>query len=105
MGRGFLASKIQKYKAGINHVGASGLPMRFRLFGFFLVFTTLIMLGVLALLFASGIFVSGHKESRAYFEQELKNTSDKISQDYASITVYAVELANKLSGNLERAMH
>lgn len=102
MGSNFLTAKLRQYKAEMASLGDIGLPMRIRLFCFFLFFLTLIMVGVLTVLFASGIFVTGEKESRAYFERELARISDKIYHDYGSITVQAVELAERLSANLER---
>lgn len=102
MGSNFLTAKFRKYKAEFDLVGDMGLPMRLRLFFFFLVFLLMIMAGVLAVLFASGTFTTGHKESHALLERELINISDNIYRDYGSITVHAVELARRLSGNLER---
>jgi DNA-binding CsgD family transcriptional regulator len=104
MGSNFLAAKLLQYKAEIDSVGHLGPPMRFRLFGFFLAFLMLIMAGVLAVLFASGIFDTGYKESYAFLESELSNTAANITRDYSIITVHAIDLACRLSGNIERQL-
>ena len=104
MGSNFLATKLRQYKAGISSVGNVGLPMRFRLFGFFLAFLMLIMAGVLAVLFATGIFMTGYKESYAFLESELSSISTNITRDYGTITVHAIDLACRLSGNLEQQL-
>lgn len=104
MGGNFLTTKIRQYKAEIDSVGNLGLPLRFRLFGFFLAFLLLIMAGVLAVLFATGIFNTRYKESYTFLESELNTISDNIYRDYSTVTVHAVELANRLSLNLERQL-
>lgn len=104
MGGNFLAAKLRQYKAEIDSVGNLGLPMRFRLFGFFLAFLLLIMAGVLIVLSASGIFTTRHKESYAFLESELNAISTNIYRDYSAVAVHAVELASSLSLNLERQL-
>lgn len=101
---GNLAAKLRQYKAEIFSMGNLGLPMRFRLFGFFLAFLLLIMVGVLTVLFASGIFQTRYKESYAFLESEMSRISDDIYRDYSTVTVHAVELASRLSLNLERQL-
>lgn len=101
MGKNPLAAKLKNYKAGISMVSRSGLPMRHRLFGFFLAFLLLVMAGVLAVLYASGIFKTGYMENYAYLDRELNETAESLSRDYSTITVHTVELAQTLSRNLE----
>jgi len=104
MGSNFLANKFRQYKTEIDSVGSLGLPMRLRLFGFFLAFLMLIMAGVLAVLFASGIFKTGYKESSAFLESELSSIAANITRDYSTITVHAIDLACRLSTNIERQL-
>lgn len=99
---GNLLTKVRKFTAEMRFVGDSGLPMRFRLFCFFLLFLIAIMLGVMIILSSSGIFVSGRKEVRALLEHGLVDTSNSIYQDYGNISVQSVELARNLSASLER---
>ena len=76
--------------------------MRVRLFIFFLAFLLLIMAGVLAILFASGIFKSSYNESYKFMERELTSIADHIHQDFNTVTVHSLELARRLTLNLER---
>lgn len=84
-----------------NKIPRAGLSLKFRLFGYFLIFLTLIMTGILGVLYTAGVFKFTYNESHALFERELDNISERISQDYSVITVRAIELAKKLSFNLE----
>ncbi|HOC06494.1 MAG: helix-turn-helix transcriptional regulator [Bacillota bacterium] len=102
MGTSFLLRKLRQYKEGIDSVGNYGLPMRVRLFIFFLAFLLLIMAGVLAILFASGIFKSSYNESYKFMERELTSIADHIHQDFNTVTVHSLELARRLTLNLER---
>lgn len=102
MGDNVLLRKLRQYKEGLDSVGNYGLPMRVRLFIFFLAFLLLVMAGVLAILFASGIFKSRYNESYNFLERELSGISGHIHQDYNTVTVHSLELARRLTLNLER---
>ncbi|MDD3074250.1 MAG: hypothetical protein PHS56_07540, partial [Eubacteriales bacterium] len=58
----------------------------------------------MAVLFATGIFRTGYKESYAFLESELSSISANITRDYGTITVHAIDLACRLSGNLEQQL-
>ena len=102
MGNSSLTKKLRRYREELDSVGNYGLPMRIRLFIFFLAFLLLIMAGVLAVLFANGVFKSRYHESYNFLERELNSISDDIYQDYNTVTVQSVELARRLTINLER---
>ena len=89
---------------GMKLMRDSGLPMRFRLFAFFMVFLITVMLGVMIILVASGVFKTGQKECHAFLEHELADLSDSVRRDYGALSVHGVQLASTLSHDLENRL-
>ena len=87
----------------MKQVGDVGLSLRFRLFGFFVVFLITIMLGVMIILVASGTFRTGQKELYALLNHEHAIISTDVNRDFGNISVQGVELARTLSHNLENS--
>ncbi len=93
---------LRAYREAVRHSGQNGLPMRLRLFLFLLLFLNTIMLGVLMILFAAGVFRAGLLEHRPVLEGELTHISGDIYRSFGGISVQAVNLAAELSAGVER---
>ena len=59
-----LAGTVKLYWEAMRRSGQHGLPMRLRLFGFLVLFLNAIMLGVLLILYSTGLFRAGLSEHR-----------------------------------------
>lgn len=70
-----LIETLGLYREAIRRGGQNGLPMRLRLFLFLILFLNTIMLGVLLILFASGVFKTGSLEHRPVLRGELTEFS------------------------------
>lgn len=95
---------IKLYQEAIRRAGRDGLSMRLRLFGFLLLFLNIIMVGVLVILFATGVFQTGLKEHKTLLQNELVHLSQDVYQSFGAISVQSVELSSALSANLERRL-
>lgn len=82
--------------------GAAGMPLGQRFYLFLTVLLLTIFLGVIAILQLTGTFTAGLAEKVRYFENELAHASNKIAEQYGQISLQTVELAEKLSGNIEQ---
>ena len=101
MGKNILATKLRHFGVKIKAVSNWGNPMRIHLFALFLAFLLLIMGGIVAVLYLSGVFEASSKEYHAFLERELNNTEARIRRDYNSVVVQALALAERLSNNFE----
>ncbi|WP_033117756.1 LuxR family transcriptional regulator [Intestinimonas butyriciproducens] len=101
--RGFIET-LGLYREAIRRGGQNGLPMRLRLFLFLILFLNTIMLGVLLILFASGVFRTGLREHRPVLGSELAHIAQDIYKSFGSVSVQATDLSKELSAQLERNM-
>lgn len=90
------------YRQAVRRLWRDGLPMRLRLFGFLLLFLNAIMLGVLLILFATGIFQGGLSEHQAVLEKELMHITHDVYDSFGALSVQTVDLAKALSISIER---
>lgn len=86
----------------LRQSGQHGLPLRLRLFGFLVLFLNTIMLGVLLILFSTGVFRADLSEHRRAWEVELAHRAQDIYQSFGAISVQTVDLAQELSTSIER---
>ncbi|MEG6520378.1 LuxR C-terminal-related transcriptional regulator [Desulfotomaculum sp. 1211_IL3151] len=98
--RGF--ETLGLYREAIRRGGQNGLPMRLRLFLFLILFLNAIMLGVLLILFSSGVFKTGSLEHRPVLGSELTHIAQDIYKSFGTVSVRATDLAKELSVALER---
>lgn len=105
MSRQRLIETVGLYHGTIRRCGQNGLPMRLRLFLFLILFLNVIMLGVLLILFSTGVFKAGLLEHRSVLENELTHFTEDIYHSFGNISVQTVELAKELSGGLERTLN
>lgn len=96
-----LRANLKLYWEIMRKQGQNGLPMRPRLFLFLILFLNAIMLGVLLILFLTGVFAGGHYEHRLVLENELRHIAKNIEQEFLVISVQAVDLAKELSLSIE----
>ena len=89
------------FREAIRNGSKNGLPMRLRLFFFLILFLNTIMLGVLLILFSTGVFKTGLLEHQPVLEGELTHIRDDVYKSYSAISVQAVDLAKELSTSLQ----
>jgi len=95
-------NKIKDYKYAIHNAKNFGLSMRIRLFAFFLVFFFTVMIGIIIILMANGVFKIQNKEIKIFMKHELSDISKKIYNDFEIISVHCVDLSKELSLSLEK---
>ena len=93
---------VEMNRKAIRQSSQKGLPMGLRLFLFLTLFLSSIMLGLLLILFATGIFKTGLLVHKPVLEGELNHIAEDISKYYGSLSVQAVELSKELSLSMER---
>ncbi|MGI6142028.1 MAG: hypothetical protein ACOYEH_09920, partial [Caldicoprobacterales bacterium] len=93
---------VEMNRKAIRQSSQKGLPMGLRLFLFLTLFLSSIMLGLLLILFATGIFKTGLLVHKPVLEGELIHIAEDISKYYGSLSVQAVELSKELSLSMER---
>ena len=104
MRKGKLKEIIEVNRDSIRQSGQKGLPMGLRLFLFLTLFLSSIMLGVLLILFATGIFKTGQLVHKPVLEGELNHITEDISKSFGRLSVQTVELAKELSLSMEQNM-
>ena len=97
-----LAGTVKLYWEAMRRSGQHGLPMRLRLFGFLVLFLNAIMLGVLLILYSTGLFRAGLSEHRRAWEVELTHRAQNVYKSFGAISVQTVDLAKELSMSIER---
>ncbi|MDD2955186.1 MAG: hypothetical protein PHD67_02595 [Oscillospiraceae bacterium] len=99
-----LPAGLSAYWDAQRHAGRDGISLRLRLVFFLLLFLLVVMLGVLIILFSTGIFQAGSTEHKVLLENELTHLSEGVYREYGNISVQGVALADGLSSSLERRM-
>ncbi len=100
-----ISTRMKNYKLIIKNAKDSGLSMRLRLFVFFLVFLFTVMLGILIILMANGVFKTSTKEIKILMEHELSDISKHLYNDFERISVQGVDLAKDISVSLEKSFN
>lgn len=86
----------------LHRTDQKGMSMRLRLFLFLVFFLNTIMLGVLLILFTSGVFKADLWKHRQTLEGELTRTSKEIYLSFGALSMQTIDLAEKLSMSIER---
>lgn len=100
MGKGFL--QIKDLFKLLFKIKVNRLPMDFRLFLFLVVLVLTIIIGVVAILFITGVFTAGLSENEKMLENELINVSQEISKQYGDLSIQALDFSVHLSNSIER---
>jgi DNA-binding CsgD family transcriptional regulator len=79
--------------------------MQFRLILYFVLYLVSIMLGIVIILFATGVFGFGREENSQFFQRELSYVSSDIYDDFGDISVRTVEMAKGLADIIESRLH
>ncbi|NLB88710.1 MAG: helix-turn-helix transcriptional regulator [Syntrophomonadaceae bacterium] len=61
-----------------------------------------IILGVIAILFMTGVFTAGLPENEKMLENELIHISQEISKQYGDLSIQAIDFSKQLSNSIER---
>lgn len=77
------------------------IPLDFRLFLFLSVLVLTTILGVIVILFITGVFTAGLSEHERMLEQELTHLSQDISKQYGDFSLQALDFSKHLSNILE----
>lgn len=97
-----LTKNLGLYWEAMRRSGQYGLPLRLRLFGFLVLFLNIIMVGVMLILFSTGIFQADLSEHRRAWQVELTHLTQDIDKAFEAISVQTVELAEVLTTNVGR---
>lgn len=84
--------------------GEKGTTLYLRLFVFFACFTVSLVLVFLLILNLAGVFHIGTHKNQAWFENELEHLTQDISTDYGNLSVEGVNLAERVSKNIEACL-
>ena len=95
-----LTKNIRLYWEAMRRPGQYGLPLRWRLFGFLVLFLNIIMLGVMLILFSSGVFRADLSEHRRAWQVELTHLTQEVHNTFEAISVQTVGLAEMLSESI-----
>lgn len=79
--------------------------MQFRLILYFVLYLLTIMLGIVIILFSTGVFGFGREENSQLFQRELSYISSSVYTDFGDISIRAVEMAKGISDNIENQLH
>ncbi len=82
--------------------GREGLTLQRRLFAFFIVFLIAVMSAFSLILFSTGVFSAGARESLIYLEGELGHILGSIEKESGTVAVEGVALSEKLAALIER---
>ena len=86
----------------IKDYSYEGLTLQRRLFVFFLLFLVTVMLGLLLILFSTGIFRVGLDESQMFMQSELNRIADGVERNFGVVSLQGVSLAKRLTSEIER---
>lgn len=84
--------------------GREGLTLQRRLFVFFLLFLLTVMIELLLVFFATGIFSAGAKESRIVLKNELQHICTDVERDMGTLAMQGLTLAGRLTEQIERKL-
>jgi len=87
-----------------SKLGVLGISMRLRLFLFLVVLVLTMLVGIIFILFVTGTFTAGLKESQKLIENQLLSTSFDISKWYGQLSVQAVEFSEAVTENIENEL-
>ncbi|MEL7655168.1 MAG: helix-turn-helix transcriptional regulator [Bacillota bacterium] len=85
----------------LSGVGEMGFSLRLRLFFLLAMLVFTIIFSVMVILTITGTFTAGLRQTEKNITQELNRFSDDITNQYAQISAYTVELSKILSENIE----
>jgi DNA-binding CsgD family transcriptional regulator len=102
MSRNKLIETLRLNLEAIRQSGQKGLPMGLRLFLFLILFLTSIVLGILLILFATGVFKASLHKHKPVIQSELAHIVENIDKSFGNLSVQTVELAKELSLSIER---
>lgn len=79
--------------------------MQFRLILYFVLYLISIMLGIVIILLATGVFGFSREENSLLFQRELSYVSSNLYNDFGDISVRTVEMAKGLADTIEAELH
>ena len=84
--------------------GRAGLTLQRRLFAFLAVFLVALMSGLFLVLFSSGVFSAGTRESRVFLENEIGHISAAVEKEFGTLAVEGVALSEKIGELIEKRL-
>lgn len=84
-----------------HFLGKNGLSLQRHSFTFFILFLSAVMLGLLLILFSTGVFSVGFKECHVFLRNELKHIAGDVARDFGVLSIEGVSLASRLTEKIE----
>ncbi|MEA4853167.1 MAG: helix-turn-helix transcriptional regulator [Christensenella sp.] len=92
---------FRQLKEGWIKTGKNGASMQLRLFCFFTLLVVTVVLGVLAVLFATGIFSAGSRETKTILQGEITHLSQNAAEQFGNLSIQSVALSQEISNSME----
>ena len=91
----------RKMLKSTHFLGKNGLSLQRHSFTFFILFLSAVMLGLLLILFSTGVFSVGFKECHVFLRNELKHIAGDVARDFGVLSIEGVSLASRLTEKIE----
>lgn len=100
-----LSMSLQELFTEIRSFGKNGLSLQRRSFAFFLLFLVAVMSGLSLILFSTGVFSVGLKESHVFIKNELGHIAENVSREFGVLSVEGVALSKRLTEQIEKRLN
>ncbi len=98
----FSKEKASLLKLKLQKSTTAGISIGNRLFLLLIVFVLTIILGIIAILFITGVFNSGLLESKEIVQNELTYASEEITQQYGQFSKHVIKFSEEMSKGVEK---
>lgn len=85
--------------------GKNGLSLQRRSFAFFILFLVAVMSGLFLILFSTGVFSVGLKESHIFVKNALGHIAEDVSQDFGALSIEGLALSKRLTEQIEKRLN
>ncbi|HPT78764.1 MAG TPA: LuxR C-terminal-related transcriptional regulator [Candidatus Atribacteria bacterium] len=96
---------VSKFEYASKKLSALNMSMRIKLFLFLVVLVLTMILGVIAVLLATGKFTAGLLESETLLTKELNHVYQGMSKNLGQLSAQAVEFSRSLSRGIEHELN
>lgn len=95
---------LQKIQGKIRLFKKNQFSLHWHSFVYFILFLLAVMSGLLLILFSTGGFSVGYKECHIFLRNELEHIAGDVSQEFGTLSVEGVALAEHLAEEIERRL-
>lgn len=100
-----LKMSLHKLLSEIRSSGKNGLTLQRRSFAFFILFLVAVMSGLFLILFSTGAFTVGLKESQVFVKNELGHIAEDVSREFGVLSIEGVALSKHLTKKIEKRLN